>query len=200
MDFLSWFVGGAPRARVIRAIVSQEFGAMTKTQIAKRAGVATPVAAREIRALAKEGVLKKVRAVSMVKKKKGARAEEHWALNPISVYARALSVFVREVSPAQYQDIELALKKTGRVSTIILSGVFVGDPTRPADLLVAGDALNEGQLERVVRLFEPKFGHEIRYAAFTTPELRYRLTIQDRLLRDILDFPHRTILNKGGIV
>jgi transposase len=198
MDFLTQFLGSTARARVARALATSEWIAMTRGQIAKRAGVSAQVAAREIRAFRAMGLLKKARVPAS--ERTGKAREEYWVLDSSSSAARSFVAFVREVSPAQYTEIERALKKTGRVTTIVLSGIFVGDPTRPADLVVAGDSLNEGRLERVVKLFEPKFGHEIRYAAFSVTELRYRLTIQDRLLRDILDFPHRTLLNKGGII
>ena len=203
MDFLASFMGSPVRARIMRSIITCELRAMTKEQIAKLAGVSASVVGREIRVFAQAGVLKKVRSIPVLEvaakpRHKKRTREEGWSLDTTSSYARALSVFVHEVSPAQYRDMEQALKKTGRLSTIILSGMFVGDPSRPADLVVAGESLNEAQIERVVKLFEPKFGHEIRYAAFSTPEFKYRLNIQDRLLRDILDFPHHTLLHKGS--
>ena len=76
----------------------------------------------------------------------------------------------------------------------------MGDPSRPADLLVAADALNEGRLETAVRALEREFGREIRYAAFSAPEFRYRMTIQDKLLRDTLDFPHLVLLDKTRLL
>src|SRR3989344_4479321 len=43
-------------------------------------------------------------------------------------------------------------------------------------------------------------GREIRYAVFSTPEFRYRLTIQDRLIRDTLDYPHLVLLDKTRLL
>ena len=76
----------------------------------------------------------------------------------------------------------------------------MGDATRPADLIVALDTLNERRLEAAVRGLEPIFGREIRYAAFSTPEFRYRLTVQDRLIRDTLDFPHLVLLDRTRLL
>jgi hypothetical protein len=75
----------------------------------------------------------------------------------------------------------------------------VGDSTRPVDILVAADELSERRLEHAIKSLEPVFGRELRYAAFTAPELRYRLTIQDRLVRDTLDFPHVVLLDRARI-
>ena len=60
--------------------------------------------------------------------------------------------------------------------------------------------MNEKRLEKAVRSFEPKYGREIRYAVFSTPEFRYRLTIHDKLVRDTLDYPHRILLNKHDLI
>jgi hypothetical protein len=96
----------------------------------------------------------------------------------------------------RHEKIVSALRRGGRLAAVILSGCFLGDPSRPADLIVAADAFNERRLDKAVRDLEPMFGREIRYAAFSTPEFRYRLTIQDRLIRDTLDYPHLVLLDK----
>ena len=76
----------------------------------------------------------------------------------------------------------------------------MGDPTRPADIIIAVDALHESRLEKAIKTLEPQFGREIRYAAFSTPEFRYRLTVQDRLIRDTLDYPHLVLLDKARLL
>ena len=119
-----------------------------------------------------------------------------WMLNIEFQHLRALSSFIHEVSPMRHEKIVTALRRGGRLAAVILSGHFLGDPSRPADLIVAADAFNERRLDQAVRHLEPMFGREIRYAAFSTPEFRYRLTIQDRLIRDTLDYPHLVLLDK----
>jgi hypothetical protein len=76
----------------------------------------------------------------------------------------------------------------------------MGDPSRPADLIIAVDSYNERRLDQAVRELEPRFGREIRYAAFSTPEFRYRLTVQDRLIRDTLDYPHLVLLDRTRLL
>jgi hypothetical protein len=123
-----------------------------------------------------------------------------WSFAPDFQYAQALSTFVHDVSPTQFRDVEKALRGSGRLTAIVLSGIFTGDLNRPADLIVVGDFVNEKRLEKAVRSFEPKYGCEIRYALFSTPEFRYRLTIHDKLIRDTLDYPHRVLLNKNKLI
>jgi hypothetical protein len=189
---------------------------LTAGEAGKRAGVSTRDAERELRAIESWGVAKKVnvesrpaplkisaRAVKSPKPKKTAKqegSEDMWMLDANFQFLRPLSAFVHEVSPMRHEKIVTALRRGGRLAAVILSGHFLGDPSRPADLIVAADAFNERRLDQAVRQLEPMFGREIRYAAFSTPEFRYRLTIQDRLIRDTLDYPHLVLLDKTRLL
>lgn len=205
-DFLGTFIGNLPRARVLRAFIFNQSELFTLSQAAKRAGVSAKAAEKEVRALEQMGLLKKGKA-AIVKtvharggKVRSAKQDVAWMFDQESKYARAVSMFIHEVSPVHYKTIVEALKGSGRLAAVILSGTFMGDPTRPADLIIAADALNEQRLDHAIRGLEPVFGREIRYAAFSTPELRYRLTIQDRLIRDTLDYPHLILLDKTRLL
>ncbi len=204
-DFLVQVLGNAARAKVLRAFMFGSAELFTLTTVAKRSGIPTKNAAKEIKTLEELGVIKKGRlTITLANNSKrtvvGKQKEQTWHLNADFKHGRALSKFIHEVSPVSHAQIILALKGSGRLATVILSGSFVGDPTRPADLIIAADALNEGRLERAIRTLEPEFGREIRYAAFSTPEFRYRLTVQDRLLRDTLDYPHLVLLDKTRLL
>jgi hypothetical protein len=130
----------------------------------------------------------------------GRQKEPAWTVNANFKYLPALSKFVHEVSPVHYKGIVLNLRRAGRISAVVLSGCFMGDMSRPADIIIAVDGLNENRLESAVKALEPQVGREIRYAAFSTPEFKYRLTTQDRLLREVLDYPHLILLDKTKLL
>ena len=203
-DFLASFLGSPNRARVLRVFVLNQSQVFSAAQAAKRAGSSSSTVSREIKALEQVGILKKAKfSIQVGKAKKvvmGKQKEAAWSFNPDFKHASALSKFVHETAPVQYKAIVTALKGSGRVSAVILSGSFMGDPSRPADLLLAVDGLNESRLETAIKRFEPALGREIRYAVFSTPEFRYRLTIQDRLIRDTLDYPHLVLLDKTRLL
>jgi len=199
-DFLATLLGDQSRARVLRVFVLGQSQVFTVAQAAKRAGVKTLVAQREMKTLEKIGVLKKGKFSIQVGKTKrtvtGKQREQAWTFDTGFRYALALSRFVHETAPVQHKAIMSALKGSGRISVVILSGSFLGDSSRPADLMIVADNLNEKRLETAIKGFEPALGHEIRYATFSTPEFRYRLTIQDRLIRDIVEYPHLVLLDR----
>lgn len=204
-DFLGTFMGNASRAKVLRVFFLDQSGVFTAPLAAKRAGVSLRVALKEIKALEKWGMLKlgkfEITLANGTKRAVGGKQKEDaWSVNPSFKYSSALSKFVHEVTPVHYKSILASLKGAGRFVTVILSGSFVGDSSRPADLLVAADGLNEARLETAVRVLERQFGREIRYAAFSGSEFRYRMTIQDRLIRDTLDFPHLVLLDKTRLL
>ena len=67
------------------------------------------------------------------------------------------------------------------------------------DILVVGDHLKQTKLLSIVSSIEALLGKELRYAAFETTDFQYRLSIYDKLIKDILDYQHEKILNKLGI-
>lgn len=206
-DFLAEFMGGnAARARLLRAFVLDAERSFPLKDAAKRAGISPQAAAKEIKALESSGIVKKGKSASLVlgngtvRKVTAVAKVETWSFDPDFKYARALSSFVREISPMRYENIVLALKPSGKLTTVILSGSFTGDDTRPVDILIAGEDMSEEKVARVIKTLEPVFGRELRYTVFTTPEFRYRLTIQDRLVRDTFDFPHVVLLDRMKIL
>lgn len=205
-DFLAQLMGDPARAKLLRVFVFSEARALTLADAAKRAGLSVNAAARPFKFLEQMGVLKHENVSIMLKsdpaRKIGAVKQKvpAWILSPDFKHVRALSSFVHEVSLVRHDVVMQALKRGGKLATVILSGSFMGDPSRPTDLLVAVDAVNERRLDQAVRDLEPAFGREIRYAAFSTPEFRYRLTIQDRLIRDTLDYPHLVLLDRSRLL
>jgi hypothetical protein len=91
------------------------------------------------------------------------------------------------------------LKKAGNLRVVALSGLFTGAIETKIDLLVVGDKLDDKHLEKSVHELEAELGRELRFAAFSTEDFRYRVGVYDRLLRDVFDYPHRTILDKIGL-
>jgi hypothetical protein len=206
-DFLATFMGDPARAKILRVFFFDPSGVFTAPLAAKRSGLPVRVAAKEIQALEQWGILKAGKYSIVVSDQTGGKRtvdgkhkEPAWTIDSGYAHAAAISKFVHEVSPVRHDNILAALKGSGRLAAVILSGSFMGDPSRPADLIIAADGPNESRIEQAVRSLEPQFGREIRYAVFSIPEFRYRLTIQDRLIRDTLDYPHLVLLDKEKLL
>jgi hypothetical protein len=202
-DFLGMFMGNLARAKIVRVFAFSGNEVFTLARLSKRSGVPMQRVIKELRALETSGLIKKGKVTITLPRGTsvtGKQKEQTWTLNQNFKHVSAVTKFVHEVSPVHRQSILSALKLSGRLSAVILSGSFMGDPSRPADLVIVGNSVNEHRLEIAARRLEPQVGREIRYAVLTTPEFRYRLTIQDRLLRETLDYPHIVLLDKAKLL
>jgi len=87
-----------------------------------------------------------------------------------------------------------SFKKVGKTKLLIVSGFFIKNKDSRIDLLIVGDSLQKGKIEEAVKKLEAEIGTELTYAIFDTNEFIYRLNMYDKLVRDILDFPHKVII------
>lgn len=102
-------------------------------------------------------------------------------------------------APVSRHEIAKKIAKAGKVKLIIMSGVFIQDENSRADLLVVGDSLNRGLIDRIMRWIESEVGKELAYAIFTSEDFAYRLSMRDKFVRDIMDYPHEKILDRLGL-
>jgi hypothetical protein len=140
---------------------------------------------KELSALLKAGLIKR--------RARGYVLAEDYPFLP------ALEHFLTDTSKVSDKDIVKKLSRAGKLSLILTSGFFRHDPEARVDLLVVGDRLKPKKLMTAISSLEAELGRELRYAAFETPDFKYRMGVYDKLIRDILDYPHRTIIDKVGL-
>ena len=95
-------------------------------------------------------------------------------------------------------DLNLAkrLARTGAIKLLVAAGVFIDESESRTDLFLVADKLDLQALRKVVAALEADIGHDIRYVAFTPKEFAYRMSVNDKLVRDVLDYPHEKLVNK----
>ncbi len=205
MDILAKLFGSEAKVKIMRLFLfnpDQPFG---RFDIAGRAKVSLPVVRHEIARLRKMGMIKGKRFVVTTTVKRGKKTvlkrkkEGGWILNPAFPYLPAIGNLLINTVLIKHADILRRLNAVGRMKLIILSGVFIQDEDSRVDLLVVGDNIRFAPLENAIRTIESEIGKELRYAAFETADFRYRLGIYDKLVRDILDYPHQKLLDRLGL-
>jgi len=87
------------------------------------------------------------------------------------------------------------LKKIPNAKLIALSGVFTLHPSSPVDILIVGDNIGRIRLGTILKELEKITGMEIIYAVMPSSEYEYRRMMNDRFVRDILDYPHLLVVN-----
>lgn len=202
MDILEKLFGGAPKVKIIKLFLFNPDSAFDTTQTAERAKVSKGVARKEISNLEKINFIKAKVYTKEIKRQKNRSIKifhkrvNGWTLDQKFPYIEAVKSFLSSINPFKHKDIMDRISRAGKIQLLVVSGIFIKDPDSRVDLLVVGDGLKQGQLDKIIGTIESEIGREIRYAVFETPEFNYRLSIFDKLIRDILDYPHEKIINK----
>ncbi len=182
---ISHLFGSEAKVKIMRLFVFNKGAIFTAKTISERVQASAKVVRRELVSLIKAGLI--------YKRARG------YLLNAEYDYLKAVERFLIEATPISEKEIIRKLSKAGSMRLILTSGVFKQDSEARVDLLVVGDKIKEGRLLKAISSLEADLGKELRFAAFETPDFKYRLGIYDKLVRDILDYPHRKLVDKVGL-
>lgn len=183
MEILGKILGNGARVKIMRLFLLNRTTGFKSKEVASRSRVNTTTSSRELKLLSSVNFIKKRSATSL-----------EWIFNPTFKYAKEFEDLLIGSDSLNNQTVLDNFKKTGRVKLLVVSGVFIKNHDSRVDLLIVGDKLKKGKIEEGVKRLEAEIGTELVYAVFDTKEFLYRLNMYDKLVRDILDFPHEVIL------
>jgi hypothetical protein len=193
MELLERLFGSTAKVKLLRLFLFNAEQVFSVSTIKERSKLKPEQLRRELLNLQKMGLIRK----KAIKKSSGDNAV--WALNENFPYLEPLRGLLVTISPVTHEDVIRKLQKAGKVKAVILSGIFIHRSDSRADILVIGDQIKKGILTGVMKNLESDMGRELRYAALETEDFKYRRNVGDRLIRDILDYPHEIVLDKMGV-
>jgi hypothetical protein len=179
MEILGKILGNQARVKIMRLLLQNRGKTFAKKEIVKRSRVDSSIAGRELNLLSSIGFVKKLSA--------------GWIFNTSFKYGSQFEDLLINTDVLDKKAVEESFKKAGKIKLIIVSGVFIKNKDSRADLLVVGDKIKPKRIEEGVRRLEAEIGVELAYVVFDTKEFTYRLNMYDKLVRDILDFPHEVV-------
>ena len=180
MEILGKILGSSARVKIMRLFLVNRTKSFTGTEILKRSRISKDTLRRELKLLSLVGFLKK----------RGAG----WSLHPFFGYSVEFENLLLGSDILSQEAILDNFKKIGRIKLFIISGIFIKNRDSRADLLIVGDRLKRGKIEEGIKKIEAEIGGELTYVVFDTKEFLYRLDMYDKLVRDIIDFPHEVVL------
>lgn len=180
MEILGKILGNPARVKIMRLFLLNRGKNFSTKEVTKRSRVNPNLVRRELRLLASVNFIKK-------------RATD-WSFNSLFKYKGEFDELLVRSDTLNTQTILDNFKKAGRVKLVIISGIFIKNHDSRVDLLIVGDKMKRSKIEEGVKKIEAEIGTEISYAVFETKEFIYRLNMYDKLVRDILDYPHEVIL------
>lgn len=205
MEILAKIFGSDARVRLMRLFLFNEDGAYTLSEISERTRVKSAHAKKEISTLLSIGLIKKrpvSREVSLKRKKKvivKKIQEVGYILDQKFPYFQPMKTLLTVASLHADDSLVRRFAGAGKIRLFVASGLFIQEWDTRVDLLIAGDDLNLNKVDIIVKTIEAEVGREISYSAFETADFEYRYGIHDRLIRDILDHPHVTLVDKLSI-
>lgn len=204
MESLGKIFGSITRVKIIRLFLCNEEDIFDKTEISRRVKVSKQSVSREILILEKAGlILKKsfLKEGKILKNgKAGKKKRVHgYTTNSNFKYLISLKSLLCGPAPMKNKEITNKFSGAGQIKVMVISGIFIHDPNSTLDVLIVGDNINNTKIKNAISSIESEIGRELRYAVFETADFKYRLGLCDRLIRDVFDYPHETIVDKIGI-
>mgnify|MGYP001174509164 CR=1 FL=1 len=189
MDVLAKLFGSNARVKTLRLILFNKDSKFTVKEAAYRSKVTKQAARKELELFAR---------IKLAKKQKKGRDIVYFANTNFEHYEQ-LKAFFRRTTELKHSEVVKSVKGCGVIKLLVLSGTLTDTQESSIDLLIVGDRIVMPKLERAVRTLEAELGQELSYATFSTQDFNYRLGVYDRLLRDVIEYPHIALVDKIGI-
>ncbi|HCC05249.1 TPA: hypothetical protein DEP58_03000 [Patescibacteria group bacterium] len=200
MEYLSKLFGSPARVKVIRLFTFNPEEVFDRDVVVQKARVTPETASKELSALARASIVNRktffkevFRPGSKIPKK---RKTIGWVLNQKYPHLVALTHFMRTTLSVSDAEIGKRFRRAGAIKLLVLSGFLVGEREGVIDILIVGDRLIESDIKNAVTSLEAEYGQDIRYMIVPTEEYHYRRRVRDKIVREIMDFPHKEIINR----
>jgi hypothetical protein len=203
-ETLGKLFGSISRIKLMKFFLMHEEKSFDKDEIKKITKIPSKTLTKELGLLEKADFLKKknIYVASKQKSKSGIYKKKKvpgYELDTRFRYNIPLKNLLCGEASIRKEDITKCVASIGRIKAVVISGIFIQDPDSRIDILIAGDNISETKVKKVIASIESEIGKEVRYAFFETADLKYRISVCDRLVRDIFDYPHQVIVDRIGI-
>lgn len=179
MEILSKILGSQAKVKLMRLFLLNKHKVFTIKEMVLRARVGTDQARKEVRVLTGATFIKK----------KGTG----YIFNSLFRYTKEFEGLLVTADTLDNEEVLSLFKKNGKLKLLVLAGIFIKSKESRVDMLLVGDGMKKSKIEEAMKKLEAEIGIELSYALFNTKEFIYRLNMYDKLVRDVLDYPHEII-------
>ncbi len=187
---LEKLLGGSSRVKLMRLFLFNPHVSFTHQEVSARSKVSSNKLKSELAFLY---------SVKLIRKAKKANNKNAWLLNEKFPFLAEFQRLLLETSLLNRTEILKKISKAGRVKVLILTGLFKEIWEGRLDMLIVAENIKTNSLDTVIKNIEAEVGREIRYCALDATDFKYRLGVGDRLIRDVLDYPHEIVLDRIGM-
>jgi hypothetical protein len=197
MEILGKLLGGVHKVKIMRLFLLNPENGFEVRDVAERCRTTTSNSRRAVLQLSAMDFIKKKQFVKEIKKKNNKivkKKVEGWSLNADFPYINELKQLLVEGDFFKHEELSKRFKGKGKINLLVVSGIFIQNSESRLDLLIVGDNLKKNAIQKTISVLESELGKELAYAIFETPEFKYRVSMYDKLLRDVFDFQHEALI------
>lgn len=198
MDILSKLFGGTARVKIMRLFLLNPEQGFETSLVAERSRLSSAVARVTTNQLAAMSLVKKRSFVKEVTDGRTGKTKKKrvqgWFLNLDFPYIKELKGLLIEGDFFKHDDLVKRFRPAGKVQLLVVSGVFIQQSGSRLDVLVVGDNISKKYIQKTVAVLESELGKELAYAVFDSADFKYRVSMYDKLLRDMFEYPHARLL------
>ncbi len=202
MEIISKLLGSEAKAKIIRLFLFNPETIYSVREVSLRTDIKGARATAAISALSSIGLIRKKSVMREVKDMKKGRSkkvkETVYFLDEKFPYNAVLFDLMAAASLKADERLAAKFASIGKIKLVIASGIFVRQNDARLDVLIVGDDINESKLAHSIKALETEIGHDLAYSNLSTADFEYRIGLNDRLIRDILDFKHVILTDKIG--
>ena len=204
-DILGKLFGSSARVKVLRLFLFNEGDVFLSKEVAKRINLSPETSKREVAALSHIGFIKKKTCFRNFSRKHGKKVivtkkkSIGWTLDESFPYCTQLRFFLLRATPLTNIEISRRLSRIGKLELVIIAGVFIQNWDSRVDVLIVGNKLKQSRLKTAIRDMEVELGKELSVTVLSLGDFKYRVSVYDKLIRDILDYPHETVIDRIGV-
>jgi hypothetical protein len=195
MEVLSKLFASPDRVKIMRLFILNPVATFTTKEVLDRSKSSQASGKRELNTLNDSGLIKH-KSLRVEGSRGRKMSVDAWSLNQSFPFLNPLKQLLFNTELFKKEEIIRRLRGVGRVKVIITAGIFINDEDSRADLLIVGDELRKKVVEKVIKSMEAEIGRELSYGVFETDDFRYRISVCDKFVRDVLDYSHKKIFNK----
>ena len=202
MELLTRLLGGAERVKIMRFFLHHEDAVISLHEVSEKTKSKSALARKELTALSAIGFIEKKRTRTVTSSGTGKKAVSKvkeivgFKLNTDFPHNQALKDLLFDFQLLDKRELANRFKIVGRVKLFIVSGVFIGSEKSRVDVLIVGEAIKRPKAEKLFEGLSAELGRDVVYSIMDVEEYEYRYKMYDRFVRDIVDQPHESVIDK----
>lgn len=206
IQLLEQFFGGPAKMKLWKIFSLNSTREFTLKDLVKLTKTKSDTLIVDLREFMKKGVIQATRKQVLLKGDAKAKQIVYSLAHDFPLLSEITQMILTAI-PRSSEKVLAQLQPLQKLRTVLLAGFFtskLGISTSTyasaqsnIDLLLVFEKVPSNVAEVIADL-EHNLGRELRYAAFDQEDFKYRHSIGDKLVRDVLDFDHKVIMDKMG--